>query len=240
MFKSKKILSFIGARAGSKGLKNKNIIDLAGKPLVGWTIDASLGSKYIDRTIVSTDGEEIARFAKASGADVPFLRPKELADDESLLDGAIQHGVQWLREHEQTVYDYLLLLQPTSPLRTSAHIDAAIEYFFEHVRSDRDMLISVTPAPMKTGWLMHQNAAGYVQFSLDFTRGKHRRQEMPQMYFPNGFIYFGPVGIMERIGSVTEMMIPYVTSKDISVDVDSLDDLKEAEALIQGRRRANQ
>ncbi len=229
-------MAFIGARAGSKGLKGKNIIDLAGRPLIDWTIQAALGSKYVDRTVVSTDGEEIARVARTSGADVPFSRPQELATDESLLDEAIQHCVQWLKDKEKTSYDYLLLLQPTSPLRTSAHIDQAIEYFFEHKKSEQDILIAVSLAPPKTGWLMHRNSAGYVQFSLDAGQRKHRRQELPQFYFPNGFIYFGPQEIMRRISEVRDTMIPYVVDEAIAADVDSKEDLEKAEAYISKNR----
>lgn len=229
-------MAFIGARAGSKGLKGKNIIDLAGKPLIDWTIQAALGSKYVDRTVVSTDGEAIARVARNSGADVPFLRPNELATDESLLDEAIQHCVQWLADKEKTSYDYLLLLQPTSPLRTSAHIDQAIEYFFEHKRSDQDILIAVSPASSKAGWLMHQDSAGYVQFSLDAGRGKHRRQELPQFYFPNGFIYFGPQEVMQRISTVRDTMIPFVVDEEVAADVDSQEDLETAAAYINKNR----
>ena len=132
MFQSKKILSFIGARGGSKGLKNKNILNLAGKPLIAWTVEASVQSKYIDRTIVSTNSVEIASAAKDAGADVPFMRPDELATDNAPIILAMQHCLDWLEKNEGECYDYILRLQPTSPLRTVEHVDLAIENYFLH------------------------------------------------------------------------------------------------------------
>jgi len=233
MFESKKILAFVGARAGSKGLKNKNIIDLAGKPLIAWTIEAALESKYIDRTIVSTDGESIAKVARDFGADAPFLRPPEFSTDESLLDEAMRHCVQWLKENENATYDYIVLLQPTSPLRTAEHIDEALEYFFDHQKTEKDMLISVTPASAKVGWVMQEKEDGYIKFCLGGDKPKRRRQELPQYYFSNGFIYIAATEIMERISDNVAHMIPFVTNEEISTDIDSKEDLEKAEEILR-------
>lgn len=237
MYESLKILSFIGARAGSKGLKNKNILELAGKPLITWTIEASCRSKYIDRTIVSTDGKQIAKVAKQAGADVPFLRPAELAADESLLDEAMQHCIRWLSENEDQRYDYILLLQPTSPLRTTEHIDCAIEHYFKNKKTNQDLLISMTRAPKKVGWLMEDKASGYVGFCFDISRRSSRRQALPDYYFPNGVIYFGPTAIMEHLSKDTSRILPFLMDKEVSIDIDSKEDLREAADILNNRRR---
>ena len=237
MFGSKKILSFIGARAGSKGLKNKNILDLAGKPLIAWTVEASLESKYVDRTLISTDGEQIAQVARDYGADVPFLRPAQLATDESLLDEAMQHGIQWLKKEEKRSYDYILLLQPTSPLRTARHIDAAIECYFQNKKSSKDVLISIISAPKKVGWLMHKKDSSYIDFCFDKKRRKSRRQELPDYYFPNGAIYFGPTEIMLRLSKGASRLLPFLMEEKVSIDIDSPDDLKKAEHVLNNSKR---
>ncbi len=235
MYESLKILSFIGARVGSKGLKNKNILDLAGKPLIAWTIEASRCSKYIDRTIVSTDGKQIAEIAKQAGADVPFLRPTELATDESLLDEAMQHCVQWLANNEHRVYDYILLLQPTSPLRTAEHIDQAVEYYFKNKKTRQDILISVTRAPKKVGWLMQQNQSGYIGFCFDDSQRGSRRQDLPEYYFPNGVIYLGLTTVMQHLSKNVSRLLPFMMESEVSIDIDSKKDLQEAMKILRNR-----
>ncbi len=137
MFNDHKILAFIGARSGSKGLPGKNIIPFQGKPLIQWTIDAAFKSKFIDRVIVSTDCEDIQSIALKCGADAPFLRPKNLSSDDAKLQDAILHGIDWISEHESRMYNTVLSLQPTSPLRTARHIDDAIAFYFSHDNTDK-------------------------------------------------------------------------------------------------------
>ena len=237
MFKSKTILAFIGARAGSKGLKNKNIIDFAGKPLIHWTIQASLKSKYIDRTIVSTDGEQIARAAKASGAEVPFLRPKSMAQDKSPIYDAIRHALKWAKENEKIKYDYLLNLQPTSPLRTSRHIDQAIEYYFKNRRSDADTLVSGTKIPSKYGWLMHEDKKRYIHFCLQGKTRKGRRQELPDYYLPNGVIFLAPVKVIQSATFYTSRTLMFAMDEDVSVDIDAREDLVKALRILKAQKR---
>ena len=141
MYKDKTFLVIIPARGGSKGIPNKNIIEVEGKPLIKYTIDAALDSKYIDRVVVSTDSKEIARVSVDSGADVPFLRPDELSIDTAKTIDALIHAVNTLQEYGNT-YDYLVLLQPTQPLRQSFHIDEAIEKIVE---KNKDSLVSISP-----------------------------------------------------------------------------------------------
>lgn len=128
---SLRVLGVITARGGSKGVPRKNIRDLGGKPLIAWTIEAAKASQRLTRTVVSTDDEEIIRVAKEWGGDVPFLRPAELATDTAKSIPVIQHALTWLKENEGQDYDAVLILQPTSPFRTTEDIENAIRLLEE-------------------------------------------------------------------------------------------------------------
>ena len=128
MYKGKTILGLIPARGGSKGLPRKNIRPLLGKPLIAWTIEQALASEYLDRVVVSTDDEKIAEISRKYGAKVPFMRPKESAADEARRIDVVLHAIDWMEKNDNS-YDLIMLLQPTSPLRTSEDIDKAIKLF---------------------------------------------------------------------------------------------------------------
>ena len=126
MINGKSILAIIPARSGSKGLPQKNILPLAGKPLIAWTIEVAKESKYIDKLSISTDDEKIAAVAEAHGCDVPFIRPESLSSDKAKTIDVLVHANKYFTEINE-VYDYLILLEPTSPLRDSNDIDVAME-----------------------------------------------------------------------------------------------------------------
>ena len=142
MINGKRCLCVIPARGGSKRLPHKNIKNLCGKPLIQWTVEAGIGSKSIDRLIVSTDDLEIAEISKSCGAEVPFIRPETLATDSSSSYSVLEHAYQYLFE-QGDYYDYIIMLQPTSPLRTSNHIDEAVKLLKD---KQADGVISVTEA----------------------------------------------------------------------------------------------
>jgi CMP-N-acetylneuraminic acid synthetase len=121
-----KIVGLVTARGGSKSIPRKNVLPLAGKPLIAWTIEAALASRGLDQLIVSTDDEEIASVARAYGATVRFMRPAELARDDSPHIDVVRHAIDWLATRGPSEPEYVLTLLPTSPLRTSEDIDAAI------------------------------------------------------------------------------------------------------------------
>jgi len=123
------MLSIIPARGGSKGIPKKNIKDLAGKPLINYTIKASIDSDRVDRTMVTTNDEDIASVSRKAGAEVPFIRPKRLAQDETPTLPVIQHTLNYYQDNENYTPDAVILLQPTSPLRTSNHIDEALRKY---------------------------------------------------------------------------------------------------------------
>ena len=229
MFDNKSILAIIGARRDSKGLPNKNIRPFAGRPMIEWTIQAGIDSSYIDRLIVSTDCQEIATIADAAGAEVPFLRPKELATDNAALEEALIHCINWLKG-EQT-YDYVMLLQPTSPLRDAKHIDQAIDYYFAQRNSDRDTLISAKAVSKKMGWLMQVNDAGYIDFCLEQQGSYPQRQNNRNYYLPNGAIYLSPAQVLADYFFHSPNTLYFLMEDDVSIDIDSLEEFLLAEKL---------
>ena len=141
MYKKRKTLALIPARGGSKGLPGKNIMPLAGKPVIAWSIEQALNSRCIDKVLVSTDSREIASIARKYGAEVPFLRPKALAADTSSTFDVISHAVDFLRKQGEE-FDYIALVEPTSPLRANADLDRAIKSLIDH-EDKADSLVSV-------------------------------------------------------------------------------------------------
>ena len=183
MYKDKKILAIIPTRGGSKGISKKNIINLLGKPLLYYSIKSGKKSKYIDRVIVSTNDLEIVAFAKKLGADVPFLRPEEISGDKAKSIDAFIHAIKELEKLEEK-YDYILLLQNTSPLRQSWHIDEAIEKLIESNERSLVSVSEVTEHPCIMRTLNEKNET----FNLMNMSGDMRRQDFPPIYLVNGAI----------------------------------------------------
>ena len=233
MYRENRILALIPARGGSKGIPHKNIIPVAGKPLIRYTIDAALQSRYIDYVLVSTDDEEIARVAKACGAQVPFLRPAELAADTSRTVDAVIHAAETLKQHGET-FDSLVLLQPTSPLRTAEDIDGAIEKFYT---GGRQAVVSVSPVED------HPVLVRTIEQTTDGERLKPllagsstvRRQDMPAFYRVNGCIYINAMEELNGDTSFNDNPAPWVMEKSHSVDIDEPADLALAEYLLNAK-----
>jgi CMP-N,N'-diacetyllegionaminic acid synthase len=192
MYKNNTILALITARGGSKGIPLKNIRPLAGKPLICWTIEAAHRSKYIDRLILSTDDQQIIRVAKEAKCEVPFVRPKELAEDTSSSMDVIMHAL----EQTQEPYDCLLLLQPTSPFRTADHIDGMIEQFF---KLKAKMMVSVAKIKKHPAFLYQPH--GIYLKSFFETATQLRRQDMPITYEHNGAMYLSKTDFLKKVKS---------------------------------------
>lgn len=228
MYKGKRILALITARGGSKGIPNKNIHDFNGKPLLCWTIEAANASQYIDHTILSTDSDKIAKVATSSGCDVPFLRPAELATDESSSMDVIMHALETLDQH----FDYLLLLQPTSPLRTSHHIDQIIENCID---SDVPMMISVTEVKKHPDYFYELDSEGRLK-GLNGDKMQRRRQDMHRLYEHNGALYFSHIGFLKEKRSYTcPEARAFIMDSYSSVDIDDETDLEYAQFLMKKR-----
>lgn len=231
----KTIIAIIPARGGSKGVLKKNSRLIAGKPLIYYTIRASQGCKYIHRTVVSTDDDEIMSISLAEGA-TGIKRPAELSNDDSPTMDAIFHVLEQcetLGMHPDTV----VLLQPTSPLRTSSDIDAALDLF---LHSECDSVISVVEATHPPQWNMVIEGS-YLRPLFDEMLLKMRRQDLPHSYLPNGAIYIASIEVLKRnLSFYCPKTKPYIMAAEKSIDIDSEFDLFFAESLIKWRSDLHQ
>lgn len=187
MINGRRVLAVVPARAGSKGLPGKNIRELCGKPLIAWTIEKARKSKYLDTILVTTDSPEIAQIAKNYGADVPFLRPPELASDRAPTYDVVKHALTYYRKVERREFDYTVLLEPTSPLREDDDIDRMLEAL-DSRHGEFDSIVSVGqvsehPSIMKR--LAGERMEPYCQELVQTTR----RQDNVPAYFPYGVAY---------------------------------------------------
>jgi len=218
MYKGKNILGLIPARGGSKGLPGKNIKPLLAKPLIAWTIEQALASKYLDRVVVSTDDKEIAEISKKYGADVPYIRPKELAKDNAKGIDVVLHSIDWLEENDKQ-YDLMMLLQPTSPLRRSEDIDKVIELLF---LKEAKAIVSVCEVDHHPFWANTLPEDGCMK---DFIRQEimnENRQELPVFYRLNGAIYLAYCNyIKEQKGFFGEETFAYIMPQERSIDIDN-------------------
>jgi CMP-N,N'-diacetyllegionaminic acid synthase len=222
----KRILAVVPARGGSKGLPGKNIKLLAGRPLIAWSLEAGQRSQHVDRTILSTDDLAIMEVAGQLGADVPFMRPEELAQDETPGTAPVLHAVR-----ECPGFDLVVVLQPTSPLRTAAHVDAAIELM---VARGADRCVSVTKAVDHPFWTYTRDSSGRLVPFIDTADGVGtRRQDLPEAWVLNGAIYITRVTILNSSGSLAGAdCVAYPMSEEDSVDIDDLEDFQAAEARL--------
>ncbi len=233
MYNGKKILAVITARSGSKGLPNKNILPCGGKSLIQWSIEAGANSKYLDRVVISTDSESIADVAKKCKGDVPFLRSPELATDSASIEAVVHEMIDRLAG-QKNLFDYVMLLQPTSPLRTSQHIDQAIEQYFRNLKFEDETLVSVYQAPAKVGWLMEENEQKCISFCFDQKTIARQRQGLKKYYLPNGAIYFAPIKTFGN-SFYTARTQYFVMSEENSIDIDLQQDLEKANLLLSHR-----
>jgi CMP-N,N'-diacetyllegionaminic acid synthase len=231
MYKDKRIVGLIPARGGSKGLPRKNVLPLNGKPLIAWTIEQAKASEHIDRVIVTTDDEEIASVARAHGADVPFLRPKELASDTAKAIDVILHALSWLEINDNDRYDVFVLLQPTSPLRTTVDIDNAVRLLFS---KDAHAVVSVCETEHHPFWSNMLPADGSLDGFLRPDIMNKNRQELPTYYRLNGAIHAAYCDYLRTsrtfFGKDT---YAFVMPSERSVDIDSKIDFQLAELLIR-------
>jgi len=217
--------ALIPARGGSKGIPRKNIKLIAGKPLIVWTIEAALRSSLLSAVVVSTDDPEIADVARQAGAQVPFLRPAELAQDQTPGLDPVLHALDRLPQ-----YDSVLLLQPTSPLRTAEDIDGCLNFA---ALKNTPSAVSVAEAVVHPYWIYGLNADQTMTRFVD-TAPLARRQDLPAAYALNGAMYFAEANWLRRSGSlVTAETLAYVMSMEHSVDLDTPLDWKFAELLLK-------
>lgn len=227
-------LGIIPARGGSQSIPRKNLVKIAGKPLIAYTFEAALASKALNRTILTTDDAEIAALGGEYNIEVPFMRPAELSHGSAVLEDVIKHALDWLKGNESYTPDAVVLLQPTSPLRRAERIDEAIGIFEE---KDVQSLVSVSP-PVEHPCDMVSFKDDKMTFLFEregFLVGK-QRGEYPDYYFLNGAIYIFKTEALFKYGSrFGKTVFPYLMPQIESIDIDSLDDLKIAELIIKDR-----
>ncbi len=227
-----KILAIIPARGGSKELPNKNIRSLLGKPLIAWTIGQAIRSKHIDNLIVSTDSKDIAKIAKKYGARVPFLRPKRLAKDKSLIYDAIMHAVKWFEKRGE-FFDIVVLLEPTSPLRKDFDIDNAIEFFIKNMKR-ADSLVSLGEVQLEKPHILKNVKKGSV---IPFMKNKNRfyqRQQLPKVYFPYGVIYISKTDVLKKNKTFYgQRTMPYFIERWQNYEIDDLYDFLCHESILK-------
>lgn len=225
-----KVVAVIPARAGSKGIPNKNLISIGGKPLISWSIEAAIHSKNIDAIIVSSDGEEILSVASEYVEVTSVKRPDELAQDQTPTAPVIAHALmsQGISVKD---YDYLILLQPTSPLRNHKDIDAAME---EIKKSEANALISVVQPdhhPLKS---FAKNDQGYLEGLINDEYPFMPRQVLPKAYQPNGAIYIIALeAFLQKETFFTKKTIAYEMSAEKSIDLDTADDIEKIEKQLK-------
>ena len=232
MINGERLLALVPARGRSKRLRKKNILSFGGNPLISWTITAGLASEFVDRLIVSTEDQEIADISKAWGADVPFMRPPELATDEAETIDVVCDAIKELESIEDR-YQYLLVLQPTSPLRTTRHINEAIELLS---KKRADSVIGVTELEHPLEWTdtIPENLSMDGFFS-QIRSSTTRSQNYPTRYRINGAIYLGRIS---RILSENSLFLghgsfAYKMDHSCSIDIDTENDFIFAEVLLQ-------
>lgn len=226
------ILGIVTARGGSKGVPRKNITSLGGKPLLAYTVEAALGSARLTRTLLSTDDEEIAAVGRDCGLEVPFMRPAELARDDTPTLPVIQHAIRWYEEHVAAI-DAVCILQPTSPLRTSADIDACLDLY---LAQRPDSVISVVPVPAKYNphWVYFQNEQGLLQLSTGESEPIPRRQALPTAYIRSGSVYVTRRDVVMLENSLFgKSTLGYIEDPQRVVNIDSPHDLDEARQRLE-------
>jgi CMP-N-acetylneuraminic acid synthetase len=222
-----KILAIIPARAGSVRLPNKNILPLNGKPLIQWTIDAALKSKCTD-VIVSTDSQNIADISLKSGADVPFLRPSELSGNTATTIDVLKFTVDKLASDFDKIYDIIILLQPTSPLRSFKHIDEAIDQYIDKEVSSLASVCLCEHSPLWTGPISENNSMN--QFVTNLVN--KRSQDLPDFYRLNGAIYItNNENLKNNEILSSKSCSAYKMEQRYSIDIDNLLDFQIAETV---------
>lgn len=222
---NKTFLAIIPARGGSKRLPRKNILDLCGKPLISWSIEAALKSKYISKVVVSSDDEEILNISSNFGADI-IKRPYELANDTATTFDAIKHTINNLEK-----YDYIVLLQPTSPLRNEKHIDEAIELLEE---KQADAIVSVCEMDHSPLWSNTLPEDGNMRGFLREEILNKRSQDLEKYYRLNGAVYICKTDKLLENKSffLKDNIFAYIMDRKSSIDIDEEIDFEIAKVLI--------
>lgn len=227
-----KVLAIISARGGSKGVPRKNIRQLSGKPLIAWTIEEAKKSKYITKLIVSSEDNEIIDVSRELGCEVPFIRPLSLSQDESLGIDVILHAIEQCPE-----YDYVVSLQPTSPLRTVQDIDGCIEFMW---KQEKNFCVSVKEVSESPYWMYKVNNERKLEQLVKQDHMPMRRQELEKVYILNGAVYVAKIDqLLLKKTFLTESTLGYIMPEERSHDIDTELDFISCEYLMNKRIMSN-
>jgi CMP-N,N'-diacetyllegionaminic acid synthase len=232
MIGHRKVLALVPARGGSKGLPGKNILPVEGRPLLAWTIDAARAARVIDRIVLSSDDEDIMAAARACGCEVPFRRPSALATDTATSIDVVIHALDQLPG-----YEIVVLLQPTSPLRTAVDIDAAAEKL---AASGAPACVSVRTAEETPYWMYFLGTNDSLRAVIETPDGITRRQDLPSVYTLNGAIYFADTQWLRRTRTfVTRETVGYVMPPERSLDIDTRADFDAFKTSVSRKPHAD-
>lgn len=221
-----KVLALITARGGSKGLPRKNVLTAAGKPLIAWTVDAALTASSVSHVVLSTDDDEIMNAAAAAGCNIPFRRPAELATDEASSMDVVLHALK-----ELPGYDFVALLQPTSPLRTGTDIDAAFQLMNTR---NAPACVSVTEVDQSPYWMYELAEDDRLSSLLPPLQSVTRRQDLPSVYTLNGAIYIAKVEwLLKSRNFLGPETVAYKMPKSRSIDIDNALDFQQFCQLVE-------
>lgn len=230
MIDGRKVLAVITARGGSKGLPRKNVLEVGGRPLLAWSIAAAAESTFIDRTILSSDDDEIIRVSREWGCEAPFKRPDKLAGDETSSNATLLHAL----EEVGGDYDYMVLLQPTSPLRLAEDIDNCIAKCNSY---GAPSCVSVSQTGKSPYWMFLINDNDRMMPFLEAESPWHQRQNLPTVYTVNGAVYVAEIPwYIKNQTFYTPDTVAYVMPPERSVDVDTELDLMLVETIMRTRR----
>ena len=236
MISHKKVIAIIPARGGSKGLPGKNIKLLGGKPLIAWSIQRALESKYIDEVLVSTDSEEIARIANDHGAKVPFLRPADLATDTATSVDTVIHALDFYRDNLTQAFDYVVLLEPTSPLREHADLDLMLE-LIDRQHADIDAVVSVGEVHEHPSIMKRLEGNTMVPFHDAIASTKRRQDNIPA-YFPYGVGYIIKESILRQTNSFYPARTGYhLIKRHQCYEIDDIYDFMAVDAVMKYQNR---
>jgi CMP-N,N'-diacetyllegionaminic acid synthase len=227
-----RVLGLITARGGSKGIPRKNVRFLGGKPLLQWTAEAALAARTLAWVVLSTEDDEIAAIGESCGLAVPFLRPKELAADDTPTLPVVQHSIRALEAQGES-FDAVCLLQPTSPFRAASEIDACVELFDE---KEADSVVSVlrVPSEYNPQWVYLRKADGTLSLSTGESEPPVRRQVLPPAFHRDGSIYVTRRNVVMEANSLYgTRILGYEITRSCTINIDMPNDWIRAEAMAQ-------
>lgn len=234
MIKNKKVIALIPARSGSKGIKNKNIIDLNGKPLISYSIEVAQKSEYIDKIIVSTDSEKYKKIVETYGAEVPFIRPNALALDNTKTIDVVLHLIKYLKAVGDA-YDILVLLQPTQPFRTSDMIDEALRFYINNGEKSVASVSLVKDNPI----LIRKIDDNHKLKSILNLNSTCRRQDMDKYYKIDGSVYINSINHINEDTSFGDNELGFINPNKFIVDIDTYEDLWIAQKYLEKMKEDN-